>query len=104
MKERLLLGDIRGLAEVLEHSWEEKKKTSARVSSETLEKTHDIAISNGAYAGKVSGAGGGGFMFFLVDPALRPKVVRALAAEGGDVMTCHFTQSGASSWRVINGA
>lgn len=104
MKERLLLGDIRGLAEVLEHSWEAKKKTSSRVSSEILERTHDVAISNGAYAGKVSGAGGGGFMFFLVNPELRPKVVRALSAEGGDVMTCHFTQSGASSWRVINGA
>ena len=103
MKERLLLGDIRGLAKVLEHSWEAKKKTSSRVSSAALERTHNIAIENGAYAGKVSGAGGGGFMFFLVDPALRPKVVRALAADGGDVMTCHFTQSGASSWRVSNG-
>lgn len=104
MKERLLLGDIRGLATVLEHSWEAKKRTSSRVSSDMLERTHEIAVTNGAYAGKVSGAGGGGFMFFLVDPAYRPKVVRALAAEGGDVMTCHFTQSGASSWRVTNGA
>jgi D-glycero-alpha-D-manno-heptose-7-phosphate kinase len=103
MKEQLLLGDIRGLAEVLEHSWEAKKKTSARVSNPDLERTHDIALRNGAYAGKVSGAGGGGFMFFLVDPAKRPNVVRALAKGGGDVMTCHFTQSGASSWRVTNG-
>lgn len=104
MKERLLLGDVRGLAGVLEHSWEAKKRTSSRVSSELLERTHDIAINNGAYAGKVSGAGGGGFMFFLVDPAMRPRVVRALAAEGGDVVTCHFTQSGASAWRVTRGA
>lgn len=103
MKERLLLGDIRGLAEVLEHSWQAKKRTSSRVSSEALERTYDVAISNGAYAGKVSGAGGGGFMFFLVDPAKRGNVVRALSADGGNVMICHFTQSGASSWRVPNG-
>jgi D-glycero-alpha-D-manno-heptose-7-phosphate kinase len=103
MKERLLLGDIRGLARVLEHSWEAKKRTSARVSSALLERTHDLAIENGAYAGKVSGAGGGGFMFFLVDPARRANVVRALSAESGTVMTCHFTQTGASAWRVRDG-
>ncbi len=99
MKERLLLGDIRGLAEVLKHSWEAKKRTSSRVSSGEIERAHEVAIESGAYAGKVSGAGGGGFMFFIVDPACRPKVVRALAREGGSVMTCHFTRSGASSWR-----
>ena len=104
MKEQLLLGDIRGLAEVLQHSWEAKKRTSSRVSNIALEQTHDLALRSGAYAGKVSGAGGGGFMFFLVDPARRPNVVRALAQNGGDVVTCHFTQSGASSWRVTNGA
>jgi D-glycero-alpha-D-manno-heptose-7-phosphate kinase len=100
MKERLLLGDIRGLASVLGRSWEAKKRTSTRVSSPLIERIHGIALSNGAYAGKVSGAGGGGFMMFIVDPAERPKVVRALQQEGGQVMTCHFTQSGASAWRV----
>lgn len=100
MKERLLLGDIRGLANVLERSWEAKKRTSSRISSPWIEQIVDVAIGNGAYSGKVSGAGGGGFMMFIVDPAKRPKVVRALQKMDGQVMTCHFTNSGASSWRV----
>jgi D-glycero-alpha-D-manno-heptose-7-phosphate kinase len=99
MKECLLLGDLKGLAKVLGHSWEAKKRTSSHVSSEQIEYIHGLAIRHGAHAGKVSGAGGGGFMMFLADPAERPRVVRALQAEQGQVMTCHFTQSGASSWR-----
>ena len=99
MKECLLLGNLKGLANVLAHSWEAKKRTSSRVSSEEIERVHDLAICHGAHAGKVSGAGGGGFMMFLADPAERPRVVRALQGEPGQVMTCHFTQSGASSWR-----
>ncbi len=100
MKERLLLGDIKGLAKVLERSWLAKKRTSARVSSDLIEHIHAIAMSHGAYAGKVSGAGGGGFMMFIVDPTERPTVIRALQQEQGQVMTCHFTQNGAMSWRT----
>jgi D-glycero-alpha-D-manno-heptose-7-phosphate kinase len=99
MKEHLLLGNLRGLADVLAQSWEAKKRTSSRVSSEEIERIHALALSQGAYAGKVSGAGGGGFMMFIADPAERPRVIRALQAQQGQVMTCHFTQSGATSWR-----
>lgn len=99
MKECLLLGDINGLARVLRRSWESKKRTSSRVSSEQIEHIHDLAIRHGAYAAKVSGAGGGGFMMLLANPSERPRIVRALRDEQGQVMTCHFTQAGASSWR-----
>lgn len=101
MKERLLRGDIRGVADVLRRGWEAKKRTSNRISSPAIERVHDIALANGAYAGKVSGAGGGGFMMFLVDPARRPQVARAIAKEGR-VMTCHFTKSGSSAWRAAS--
>jgi D-glycero-alpha-D-manno-heptose-7-phosphate kinase len=100
MKELLLKGDIPAVGKVLARSWEAKKRTSKRISNELIERAHSVALSSGAYAGKVSGAGGGGFMMFLVDPARRPSVVRALSAEDGHVMTCHFTKSGAIAWRA----
>jgi D-glycero-alpha-D-manno-heptose-7-phosphate kinase len=100
MKERLLLGDVRGVADVLDRSWQAKKRTSSRVSSPLIEAVHETAMQHGAYAGKVSGAGGGGFMMFLVDPGKRAKITRALADFGGQVMTCHFEENGARAWRV----
>lgn len=102
MKERLLLGDVRGVADVLDRSWQAKKRTSARVSSPLIEEVHETAMRHGAYAGKVSGAGGGGFMMFLVDPGKRAKVKLALADLGGQVMTCHLEQNGAKAWRVTS--
>jgi D-glycero-alpha-D-manno-heptose-7-phosphate kinase len=100
MKERLLLGDVRGVADVLDRSWQAKKRTSSRVSSPLIDAVHETALRHGAYAGKVSGAGGGGFMMFLVDPGKRAKITRALADFGGQVMTCHLEEHGARAWRV----
>jgi len=100
MKDCLLRGDLRGVGEVLSQSWESKKKTSSRISNPTIERAYQIAFANGAHAGKVSGAGGGGFMMFLVDPVLRSNVMRALSKEQGTIMTCHLTKQGAAAWRA----
>jgi len=102
MKEHLLRGDIRGVAQVLGESWEAKKRTSSLIANPAIERAHDVALANGAYAGKVSGAGGGGFMMFIVDPVYRPQVVRALSREEGSVMTCHLTKDGSTSWRIAS--
>lgn len=102
MKECLLRSDIQGVGSILERSWEAKKRTSSRVANPLIERIHSVATANGAYAGKVSGAGGGGFMMFMVDPVHRPRVVRALANEEGRVMTCHLTKQGATAWRLAN--
>jgi D-glycero-alpha-D-manno-heptose-7-phosphate kinase len=52
-------------------------------------------------AGKISGAGGGGFMMFFVPPENRMSVMEALGNFPGQVGNCHFTESGAQAWRVI---
>jgi len=100
MKDCLLRGDLRGVGSVLSRSWEAKKRTSSRISNPTIERAYETAMSSGAHAGKVSGAGGGGFMMFLVDPVLRSSVVRALGQEQGEIMTCHLTKQGAAAWRT----
>jgi D-glycero-alpha-D-manno-heptose-7-phosphate kinase len=104
MKDSLLRGDLLGLADILSRSWEAKKRTSTRISNPMIERVLGLALANGAYAGKVSGAGGGGFMMFLVDPARRPNVIRAFAGEEGRIMTCHLTKQGAAAWRAANAA
>jgi D-glycero-alpha-D-manno-heptose-7-phosphate kinase len=100
MKEALLKGQIRRFAEVLEQGWLNKKKTAQGVSNDNLERIYETAIRGGAYAGKVSGAGGGGFMTFVVDPVRRPDVVRALRCQKAHPTTVQFTDQGAIAWRL----
>jgi D-glycero-alpha-D-manno-heptose-7-phosphate kinase len=100
MKEALLKGDIRRFADVLEQGWISKKETASAVTNNNLERIYSAAIDAGAYSGKVSGAGGGGFMMFVVDPVRRPEVFRALRCLQVQPMTVQFTDQGAMAWRL----
>ena len=100
MKECLLKGDLLRFAEVMRRSWEAKKKLADSISTSHIDEVHDAAVAAGALAGKVSGAGGGGFMTFLVDPVRRMDVIRALNTQEGQVMTCHFTRQGTEGWKI----
>jgi D-glycero-alpha-D-manno-heptose-7-phosphate kinase len=100
MKEAILQGNFLNLAESLRSSWDAKKKMATSISNSHIDIIYNAAIASGAVAGKVSGAGGGGFMMFLVDPARRPDVIRTLNEFNGQVMTAVFVEQGAHSWRV----
>ena len=100
MKECILKGDLRRLESTLQAGWEEKKKTATSISNSSIEQVERVAFAHGARAAKVSGAGGGGFMMFLCDPGQRIGLSRALLREGGSIMDFHFTQQGATSWRI----
>ena len=100
MKETVLKGDFRRFATVLNRSWEAKKQTAASISNDRINGLFDVALSAGAIAGKVSGAGGGGFITFVVDPLARINVIRRLEREEGQVMTFSFTKRGTEGWRI----
>lgn len=100
MKDALLLGRIPRMAEILNRSWIAKKNTAQGISTAQIEQLFELAMSHGATGGKVSGAGGGGFMMFIVPPHRRVQVVRALNEAGGTATGVHFTADGAESWRV----
>jgi D-glycero-alpha-D-manno-heptose-7-phosphate kinase len=100
MKECLLRGDFAGLVESMRLGWENKKRSAKTVSNPHIDEIYDAAIAAGALAGKVSGAGGGGFMLFFVPTERRMDVVRALGRFDGQVSNCHFTKHGSQAWRV----
>ncbi|MBI2994957.1 MAG: dehydrogenase [Gammaproteobacteria bacterium] len=103
MKEHLLRGEIRQFAECLDRSWQAKKRVSKSIATDLINETYEAAKRAGALAGKVSGAGGGGFMMFLVDPARRMAVIEALSRMPGRIMPCHFAEYGTQSWRLYDG-
>jgi D-glycero-alpha-D-manno-heptose-7-phosphate kinase len=98
MKEALLRGQIARMAEILNRSWLAKKQTAAGISTGQIEELYETAFRHGAIGGKDSGAGGGGFMMFIVPPHRRIDVVRALNATGAQASGVHFTAQGAESW------
>ena len=100
MKEYLLKGDIKKFAKVLGKSWESKKKVSSSISNSEIDRIYNLAMENGAYSGKVSGAGGGGFMFFMVEPIKKLQLIRQLNKQQGEVMNFHFVKEGTKGWRV----
>jgi len=100
MKECLLRGDFSGFVDSMRMGWENKKRSASAVSTPQIEAIYQAACDAGAAAGKVSGAGGGGFMWFFVPTEKRMDVIRALSKMGGQVGNCHFTQHGTQAWRV----
>lgn len=100
MKECLLRGDFEGLVESMRLGWENKKRSAKTVSNPHIDEIYATAIKAGAMAGKVSGAGGGGFMLFFVPTENRMNVIRTLKTFEGQVSNCHFTKHGTQAWRV----
>jgi D-glycero-alpha-D-manno-heptose-7-phosphate kinase len=100
MKEALLKGTIREMARVLGRSWEAKKRLATSISNNSIDQAYEAAMSAGAYSGRISGAGGGGFIIFMTDPAQKYEVTRALKACGGYVFPFHFSDRGAHAWRA----
>jgi D-glycero-alpha-D-manno-heptose-7-phosphate kinase len=100
MKAALLRGEISRMAAILNRSWEAKKRTAAGISTGRIEELFELAFVHGAVGGKVSGAGGGGFMMFIVPPERHIQLTRALTDAGGDAGGVHFTSQGAASWTM----
>jgi D-glycero-alpha-D-manno-heptose-7-phosphate kinase len=100
MKEYLLKGHLDRMAEALSRGWEEKRRTAHSISNAGIDRVYDRAMSAGALGGKISGAGGGGFMMLMTEPSRRQHVIDVLKAEGGNVFPCSFSSEGAQSWRV----
>ena len=100
MKECLLRGDFEGIVDSMRLGWENKKRSAKTVSNHHIEQVYKTAMDSGARAGKVSGAGGGGFMMFFVPPEKRMDVSRALGQFDGNVSNCHFTKHGTQAWRI----
>lgn len=98
MKAAFVHGDVEGVAEILRSSWAAKQRTAKGISNPLIERLYEQAIANGALAGKISGAGGGGFMMFITQPESRRRLISALRAAGGEAEATAFTHMGSVTW------
>ena len=100
MKLAVLKGDMNEFARILGQAWEDKKQMADAITNPVIEKAFEVATAAGAKAGKVSGAGGGGFIMFVVEPTKKWEVIQALKQLDGFVMPFNFTDGGAHGWKI----
>lgn len=100
MKESILKGELDKIGELLDFGWKFKKNMAVGITNPFIDEIYETAIKNGASGGKISGAGGGGFMFFYCPGNTRSKVVEALNKFGGQTKRYEFTAKGLTTWSI----
>jgi len=100
MKEALLRGRLHEIGEILDYGFEQKRKMAHSISNESLDHIYSSAKEAGATGGKISGAGGGGFMFFYCPGNTKYAVAEQLKKQSGYIISSHFTDRGVQSWRA----
>ncbi|GAC1388973.1 MAG: dehydrogenase [Ginsengibacter sp.] len=98
MKEALLKGKLYEFGEILDFGFQQKRKMAHNISNNRIEEIYEAAKSAGATGGKISGAGGGGFMIFYCPGNTHHEVINALRPFGGEVKNYTFIKHGLTTW------
>lgn len=100
MKEALLKGQLDQIGQILDIGFEHKRKMAKGINNQLIDDIYNAAKASGATGGKISGAGGGGFMIFYCPANTKYKVQEALKNFGGEQRNYQFTKHGLKTWSV----
>jgi D-glycero-alpha-D-manno-heptose-7-phosphate kinase len=100
MREVLTAGDLATFGALLHEGWQAKKQVSARISNSRIDYLYELARKHGALGGKITGAGGGGFLLLYCEPEHQDAVRNALTGEGVNEMAFAFDFQGAQT--IVN--
>lgn len=100
LKNALLQGRLNDFGALLHEGWINKKKMAAQISDPGIDELYETARQHGALGGKMSGAGGGGYMFFYCQFDRKHIVAAQLERQGAQVVDFNFDFAGLQSWEV----
>ena len=95
MKKALLGGELREFGLLLNEGWNIKKRLSSKISNDRIDELYRTAIRSGAVGGKITGAGGGGFLLLFCPQQHHREVREALAGRGAREIGFEFDYQGA---------
>lgn len=98
IKEALLKGDLSEFGQLMHEGWEQKKKFASKITSPEIDKLYETAREHGAIGGKISGAGGGGYMMLFCEPERKHEVSKALREMGAEPEGVSFDLRGLQTW------
>lgn len=100
MKEALLKGRVHEIGEILDFGFKQKREMAEGISNTLMEDIYTAAKKAGASGGKISGAGGGGFMIFYCPGNTKYTVMEALVSFGGYYKNYQFVDHGLTTWTI----
>src|ERR1700677_2804478 len=100
MKEALLTGALREFGSMLGEAWIQKKRMSPLITNPRIDELYDIALRKGALGGKITGAGGGGYILLFCDFEKKHRVIEALELAGAPITEFTFSNKGIMTWTV----
>ena len=100
MKEALLKGKLNEIGEILDFGFQQKRKMAEGISNQLMDEIYETAKAAGATGGKISGAGGGGFMVFYCPGLTKYNVAKSLEKFGGVNKQYLFVKHGLTTWTV----
>src|SRR5207302_4855842 len=95
MRAVLEQGDLRAFGTLMDEAWQAKKRVSTKISNTRIDHLYRLARLNGALGGKITGAGGGGFLLLFCEPPQQDQVRETLSAQGIREMAFAFDFQGA---------
>jgi D-glycero-alpha-D-manno-heptose-7-phosphate kinase len=98
MRNALMDGNLHTIGELFDYGFEHKRKMAGGISTPAIEEIYAAAKLAGATGGKISGAGGGGFMFFYCPNGTRSSVIETLANFAGQVWGFTFEKEGVKTY------
>jgi D-glycero-alpha-D-manno-heptose-7-phosphate kinase len=99
-KDALVRGDLTTFGHLLHASWESKKKMAETISNPRIDQIYETARQLGALGGKISGAGGGGYMFLYCPFESQSAITEQLEKLGANRVGFGFEQAGLQSWEI----
>ncbi|MCU1297252.1 MAG: hypothetical protein JWO91_1530 [Acidobacteriaceae bacterium] len=95
MRDVLKSGQLQAFGELLHEGWQAKRRVSQKISTARIDQLYALTRENGALGGKITGAGGGGFLLLYCEKHNQQSVRDALSREGVNEMAFTFDMSGA---------
>jgi len=100
MRQAIERGNLHEFGRLLHEGWQSKRRISNRISNSQIDYLYSLALDHGALGGKITGAGGGGFLLFYCERADQPAVREAMRNQGIPEMAFEFDMQGAQA--IVN--
>lgn len=94
MRSALQAGSLQEFGCLLDEAWNAKRRVSDKISDSRIDHLYETALQNGALGGKITGAGGGGFLLLYCERDRQQKVRDALGSEGLHELVFEFDFQG----------
>lgn len=100
MKNALLRGRVDEVGDLLDQAWHYKRNLEEHISNPEIDKLYQRARRAGALGGKLPGAGGGGYFFFVCRSNRKHKVAEVVRKWGAQLVPVSFSASGVTAWKA----